>query len=138
MQCTFFIFFIVKSRHKHETKERKYDNTVLSQLRDTLGLGVSRGLVAVSLVLYLGKLEVFEVLQEVFLLRDIVGVDHSHRTCRYEYVRILNRIRGRRVQRDSVYRVNLLLLVDGNLKNQVAHSGEEYAFVPGQFNPRVE
>ena len=53
-------------------------------------------------------------LQEVFLVFEISWrFDHSHRTNRNEYGWILTHIRGLWVQGDSVYRVNLLLPVDG-------------------------
>ena len=42
-QCTFFVYLLSGLDINMKRKKRKCVDTLLSQLRDTLGLGVSRG-----------------------------------------------------------------------------------------------
>ena len=101
-----FVYFLLSLVVKHKHNAGKREITLLSQLRDTLGLYVSLGLD----LFY----EFLKCLQGVFLVFGMSWrFDHSHRTNRNEYGWILMHICGLWVQGDSVYRVNLLLPVDG-------------------------
>ena len=95
----FLRLFIVKFRQNIKEKIR-----LLSQLRDTLGLFLFTWLI---MVIWIGLFY-----KRLFLSLILLSFDHSQCTDRHKYVQILNHICGLLVQRDSVYHVNLHLLVD--------------------------